>query len=412
MSTAVKHAVSKKKRRFIAEGFDLDLAYITPNIIAMGFPASGKEALYRNSWVETKRFLDTRHPGHYKLYNLCSERDYDPAKFDGNVAKFPFDDHNPSPLQLLVSVCRDIEAYLMADPQNCAAIHCKAGKGRTGVVICSYMMFINHFPKAIESMAFYGAMRTHDQKGVTIPSQRRYVTYFEQVCEKGGVPTAVEREIISVDFSAYPKGLGKFKPVLEFSYDGDRPAEWDPVYHASNWPPSPKAKTDAFKAPNSAPVVIPAPGVRIQGHTQIEIFTGGKSIMHMWIHTGFVGDELVLTKEELDDAKRDCKTHKIYPADFTVTIRFSPIPEDQKPIFPGIPIRNPASASGASSSTPEPLPSPASSSSTSAADSSTPVVKPKKSKKSLKKKVQHDDKEVKPKNSKKKKVKSLDNGAE
>ena len=341
MSTTVKHAVSKKKRRFIAEGFDLDLAYITDNIIAMGFPASGKEALYRNSWVDTKRFLDTRHPGHYRLYNLCSERDYDPAKFDGNVAKFPFDDHNPSPLQLLVSVCRDIEAYLSADPLNLAAIHCKAGKGRTGVVICSYMIYTRHFPRALDSMAFYGAMRTHDQKGVTIPSQRRYVSYFEQVCERGGVPTAVEREVLSLDFSAYPKlGGGGFKPVVEFSYDGDRPAEWDAEYHAANWPPSPKCRTDKWKAPKGAgPVAIPTPGIRIQGHTKVEVFNGKQSIMHMWIHTGFCEDELVLKKEEIDDAKRDCKTHSKYPADFTVTFRFAPLAPEHRPTFPGVPLR-------------------------------------------------------------------------
>lgn len=42
----VRSIVSKKKKRFISadEGFDLDLSYITPRIIAMGFPSSGVEA--------------------------------------------------------------------------------------------------------------------------------------------------------------------------------------------------------------------------------------------------------------------------------------------------------------------------------------------------------------------------------
>lgn len=368
MSSSLKHAVSKKKRRFVAEGFDLDLAYITDNIIAMGFPASGKEALYRNSWIDTKRFLDTRHPGHYRLYNLCSERDYNPAKFDGNVVKYPFDDHNPPPLQLLVTVCRDIDDYLSADPGNCAAIHCKAGKGRTGVVICSYMMYIRHFPKALDSMAFYGAMRTHDQKGVTIPSQRRYVGYFEQVCERGGVPTAVERQITSIEFSAYPKLGGVFKPRIEFAYDGDRTQEW--VRDAVEWPPSVKAHVPKYKPPKTEPVVIPTPDIRIQGHTKIEIFNGKTSIMQIWLHTGFLEDTLVLTKEEIDNAKRDCKTHSKYPASFTLTINLVPLAPEARPTFPGIPTigRGPAPKPASSSSSPSLDQSASSSSSSSSFD--------------------------------------------
>lgn len=49
MPNPIQRAVSKKKRRFVADGFDLDLTRITSKVIAMGFPAQKIESLYRNS---------------------------------------------------------------------------------------------------------------------------------------------------------------------------------------------------------------------------------------------------------------------------------------------------------------------------------------------------------------------------
>jgi len=40
--------ISGKKNRFIQENYNLDLTYICPRIIAMAYPASGFESLYRN----------------------------------------------------------------------------------------------------------------------------------------------------------------------------------------------------------------------------------------------------------------------------------------------------------------------------------------------------------------------------
>lgn len=43
------------RRRFRRDGFDLDLTYITPRIIAMGLPSFGVEASYRNQGTEVRR---------------------------------------------------------------------------------------------------------------------------------------------------------------------------------------------------------------------------------------------------------------------------------------------------------------------------------------------------------------------
>jgi len=87
MAQLARFLVSKKKRRFQEEGFDLDLTYVTENIVAMGFPSEGTEGFFRNPFGEVVKFLEARHRGHYKVYNLCSERTYETKKFPGEVVR-------------------------------------------------------------------------------------------------------------------------------------------------------------------------------------------------------------------------------------------------------------------------------------------------------------------------------------
>jgi len=60
------------------------------------------------------------------------------------------------------------------------AVHCKAGKGRTGLMVSSLLVFLEEegIKNDVEAINFYDKMRTKNGKGLTIGSQIRYVNSF------------------------------------------------------------------------------------------------------------------------------------------------------------------------------------------------------------------------------------------
>ena len=189
-SAFARRLVSRKKRRFTEGGHDLDLSYVTESIIAMGFPAGDPssgwfidrvEGFYRNRMEDVVRFLDERHAGQFKVFNLCSERLYDPGRFGGLVACFPFDDHNCPPLRLIRPFCESAKAWLAGGLERVVVVHCKAGKSRTGLMVCALLVHIGFCASAGEATALYNLKRTQDGKGLTLPSQRRYLGYYAEL---------------------------------------------------------------------------------------------------------------------------------------------------------------------------------------------------------------------------------------
>lgn len=337
--------VSKQKRRYKEDGFDLDLTYICQNILAMGFPAEKVEGLYRNNIDDVVRFLESKHRGHYKVYNLCSERSYSTEKFHHRVAAYPFEDHNPPKFELIKPFCLDMDMWLRKDGKNIAAVHCKAGKGRTGVMICCYLLHRKKYSGADEALRFYGQARTMNEKGVTIPSQRRYVEYYSAMLsrELKYHPETLLLHSIRFEMLPYLNTLNPFFVVSQLKVK----------IFTSN--------SDIVNKSMEGTVTFDLPKPLILcGDIKVEFFNrksvvGKDKLFHFWFNTFFVAalqqphkksnarsyhscrqlprerDKLTLTipKSELDKANKD-RSNKIFPASFKVSLIFSKTEPDQK----------------------------------------------------------------------------------
>lgn len=111
-------------------------------------------------------------------------------------------------LELMRAFCKHADAFLKATPGGVVAVHCKAGKGRTGIMICCYLLYSVRLPFQLlcclfrhtlqqglaprccdscpsacavqkqcasmeEALQFYAEKRTYNGRGITNASQER-----------------------------------------------------------------------------------------------------------------------------------------------------------------------------------------------------------------------------------------------
>ena len=174
-----------------------------------------KEIAFRNPMDEIVRFFEELHPHtegeplRVMVFNLCIEEDrqYDLAYFANQVnVECQFFDHNCPPLALIPKFCEAAKAWLDADEANVIAVHCEAGKSRTGLMICSLLLHMGMETVPEECVRNYGNARCHDGKGVTIPSQQRYIASYKMLLDLGGyTPGSRPLCVASMQLHDHPK---------------------------------------------------------------------------------------------------------------------------------------------------------------------------------------------------------------
>jgi len=327
MASTLRTLISGDKRRYKEDGFNLDLTYITPRLIAMGLPGKGVSTLWRNRVEEVGKFLEQNHSGHYKIFSLGKSAS-DFFGIRNNAAWFGWSSKKAPPLELLNRILLAINDWLAASPQNVAVIHCKEGRERSGVVIASYLVKSGVYATAQEALNFYASMRSKQHEGVQTPSQIRYVNYISSVSYLPPPRKIHLRRIVMRPVPEYHN----FQPIIDVLNSSVVPAQT--ILNMKD----PKAYE---KLDFNVPIELNCP---IQGDTYIQIShrphilgLGPKSnslLFRVGFNTAFVPDRWVLTKNELDGEfagpVADTKLRK----GFTVELLFTEGPFDPLPADP------------------------------------------------------------------------------
>jgi phosphatidylinositol-3,4,5-trisphosphate 3-phosphatase/dual-specificity protein phosphatase PTEN len=179
---------------------------------------------------------------------------------------------------------------LARDKKNIAAVHCKAGKGRTGLMICCYLIWSGVINTANDALDYYALMRTFNEKGVTIPSQIRYVRYFELAVRTSLSTTKYlnnvpELKLTKVRVSPIPN-LGVFGGCTPWVLINCRQGEYKSKYTHELIT---YRTEEVFEIPLSQEC-------RVRGDFKLTFFTKGmlnksEKFMHLWLNTYFLPED-------------------------------------------------------------------------------------------------------------------------
>ncbi len=204
MASLLRQIVAGPRSRHPEAG--LDLCYVTPFIIATSGPSSTYPQLaYRNPLDQLVKWLDDKHGDNWCIWEFRAEgTGYPDESVYGRIKHYPWPDHHPPPFSVVPLVMAGMRNWLHMgktegeqdheENERGGVVDCKAGKGRSGTIACSYLISECGW-KPAEALARFTErrMRPGFGQGISIPSQLRWVGYVERWTNSGKI--YVERQI-------------------------------------------------------------------------------------------------------------------------------------------------------------------------------------------------------------------------
>ncbi|KAH8965842.1 hypothetical protein BDL97_04G137500 [Sphagnum fallax] len=169
---------------------------------------------------------------------------------------------------------------------------------RTGLMITSLLLYLKFFPTAEESINYYNQKRCVDGKGLVLPSQLRYVKYFERVLRDFNGETPVGRKCIlrGIRLHKCPYWI---RPAITISdHNGI-------LFSSKKHPRTKNLLTEDiwFSAPRKGVVVFALPGERcvteLNGDFKVH-FNDRHGDFYCWLNTNMMETRQILPIAELD----------------------------------------------------------------------------------------------------------------
>ncbi|XP_051548600.1 cyclin-G-associated kinase-like isoform X2 [Myxocyprinus asiaticus] len=307
---------------------DLDLSYITSRLAVMSFPAEGVESAIKNNIEDVRLFLDSRHAGHYAVYNL-SKRSYRPARFHNRVSECGWQPRRAPTLRNLYNICKNMHQWLKQDQRNICIVHCLDGRAASAVMVCSFLCFCRLFSTAEAAVYMFSMKRC--PPGIS-PSHKRYIEYMcDMMAEEPLIPHSKPITIHSILMTPVPlfnKQRNVCRPFCEVYVGEERITTTSQEYD----------RMKDFKMEDGR-AEIPL-NITVQGDVLIVIYharstLGGRlqakmasmKMFQIQFHTGFVprnASTVKFAKYDLDA----CDIQEKYPDLFQVHLNVEVEPQD------------------------------------------------------------------------------------
>ncbi|XP_047447535.1 cyclin-G-associated kinase isoform X1 [Mugil cephalus] len=308
---------------------DLDISYITSRIAVMSFPAEGVESAIKNNIEDVRLFLDSRHAGHYAVYNL-SKRSYRPSRFHNRVSECNWQVRRAPNLRSLYSVCKNMHLWLKQDQRNICIVHCLDGRAASAVAVCSFLCFCRLFTTAEAAVYMFSMKRC--PPGIA-PSHKRYIEYMcDMMAEEPIVPHSkpvIIRSIIMTPVPLFNKQRNGCRPFCEVYVGDERVLTTSQEYD----------RMKDFKIEDGR-AEIPL-NVTVQGDVLVVIYharstLGGRlqakmasmKMFQIQFHTGFVPRNATTVKFAKYDLDA-CDIQEKYPDLFQVNLDIEVDPRDR-----------------------------------------------------------------------------------